>query len=241
MKHILVDELSYAKPVKKWLRDRYGKEWDQIWKKTDQNYNGYLKDLPDYGGKKNGHARAIYGGLLIFALYPALPDEPPISEIQEFVNSLFMNPFTVLGKVFDLNRSFDMRLIDQVFRKSGNRDRKDIKKYPAGFVNVDQPYDRQHHAARYYFTQCPNADFAREHDLLHVLPLLCNSDFFGIEQIHGRLIRCGTCGNSDRCDYLVVGSKNQIAARYETVTDENGFLVSRRKEDTKISGQEGRY
>ncbi len=25
-----------------------------------------------------------------------------------------------------------------------------------------------------------------------------------------RLIRCGTCGNSDRCDYLVVGNENQL-------------------------------
>ena len=57
---------------------------------------------------------------------------------------------------------------------------------------------------------------------------MCNSDFFGIGEIHGQLIRCGTCGNSDKCDYLIVGSKNEMAAEYETVTDEQGFLVSRR-------------
>ena len=72
-------------------------------------------------------------------------------------------------------------------------------------------------------------EFAKKHDLLHVLPLLCNSDFFGIGEIHGQLIRCGTCGNSDVCDYMVVGNTNPIAQRYETVTDEKGFLVSRRK------------
>lgn len=73
-------------------------------------------------------------------------------------------------------------------------------------------------------------EFAKKHDLLHVLPLMCNSDFFGISELHGQLIRCGTCGNSDKCDYLVVGSKNEIAAEYETITDEQGFLVSRRTE-----------
>ena len=66
----------------------------------------------------------------------------------------------------------DMWLIDKVFRRSGNRDRKDIEKYPAGFINVDEPYDKIHHAARYHFTQCPNAEFARSHGLLHVLPLM---------------------------------------------------------------------
>ena len=67
-----------------------------------------------------------------------------------------------------------------------------------------------------------------------MLPLLCNADFFGIGEIHGRLIRRGTCGNSGRCDYLVVGSKNELAAGYETVTDEAGFLVSRRKERSPV-------
>ena len=140
-----------------------------------------------------------------------------------------MGSFVKLGKVFDLNRSTEMWLIDKVFRKSGDRDRKDAVRYPEGFINVDEPYDNAHHAARYCFTQCPNAEFAKKHGLLHVLPLLCNSDFFGISEIHGTLIRCGTCGNSAACDYLVVGSKNPIASEYTTVTDEGGFLVSRRK------------
>ena len=145
------------------------------------------------------------------------------------VYEMFMSPFRKLGKIFDLNRPFDMWLIDKVFRKSGNRDRKDAVKYPAGFINVDAPYDKANHAASYCFTQCPNAEFAKSHGLLHVLPLLCNSDYWGISQIHGALIRKGTCGNSSVCDYLVVGDKNPIADKYSTVRDENGFIVSRDK------------
>ena len=232
MEHIRIEELAYSSKVKRWLKEKYGiNQGNDIWEKTVRNYNEYLKDLPDYGGKKNGHADAIYGGLLVFALYPALPDEPPISELSDFVQNLFMKPFVKLGKVFDLNRSMDMWLIDKAFRKSGNRDRKDIVSYPDGFINIDEPYDKEKHIARYSFVQCPNAEFAKKHGLLHVLPLLCNSDFFGISQIHGQLIRCGTCGNSDRCDYLVVGSRNPIVKRYEIVTDENGFLISRKKQE----------
>ena len=229
-KHILIEELPYSKKVQSWLVDRYGSEQARsIWQQVVENYNGYLTELPDYGGKKNGHATAIYGGLLIFALYPALPDQPPIAELNEFVQNLFMEPFTKLGKVFNLNRSADMWLIDKVFHRVGKRDRRDIEKWPDGFVNVSEPYDKEHHASRYSFTQCPNAEIAKKLGLLHVLPLLCNSDFFGISEIHGQLIRCGTCGNSTVCDYLVVGSNNPIAKEYETVTDEGGFLVSRKK------------
>ncbi|MCR4692153.1 MAG: L-2-amino-thiazoline-4-carboxylic acid hydrolase [Lachnospiraceae bacterium] len=226
--HLKITELPYCKPVRKWLTDRYGKQQGEIiWSKTKEQYDAYLPELPDYGGKKNGHAMAIYGGLLVFALYPSLPDQPPIEELKDFVQNLFMGPFVKLGRIFDLNRPFDIWLIDKVFRKSGNRDRKDALIYPEGFINVDEPYDGKNHVARYHFTKCPNAEFARKHDLLHVLPLMCNSDFFGIEMIHGTLIRCGTCGNSDICDYCVVGNKNPLAKKYEIVMDEGGFLVSK--------------
>jgi hypothetical protein len=172
---------------------------------------------------------AIYGGLAIFSLYPNLPDEPPISEMQDFVCNMFMGKMAKLGKVFNLNRSADMWLINRIFEKSGDGDRRDIKKYPAGFVNVAEKYDKENHAARYHFTQCPNAEFAKKHDLLHVLPLCCNSDFFLIEKLNGTLIRCGTCGNSNMCDYCVVGNRNPLANEYEIVTDEGGFWVSRKK------------
>ena len=229
--HFPVNKLPYRKPVRKRLIERYGAEQGEvIWKRTVEQYNSYLPDLPDYGGKKNGHAKAIYGGLLIFSLYPCLPDHPPVSELQNFVSNLFMGPFVKLGKIFDLNRPSNMKLINKIFKRSGDGDRRDIVKYPAGFINVEEPYDSVNHIARYHFTQCPNAEFAKKHDLLHVLPLMCNSDYFGIEQIHGTLIRCGTCGNSDICDYCVVGNKNPLAKEYEIAVDENGFLVSRKKE-----------
>ena len=227
--HIPVSKLPYRKPVKKWLCERYGNEQaEEVWKKTVEQYNSYLPDLPDYGGKKNGHAMAIYGGLLIFSLYPLLPDQPPISELQDFVSNMFMGSFVKLGKIFDLNRPSNMKLINKIFKKSGDGDRRDITKYPAGFINVEEAYDKENHIARYHFTQCPNAEFAKQHNLLHVLPLMCISDFFCIEQLHGTLIRCGTCGNSDKCDYCVVGNRNPLANEYVIVTDEQGFLVSRK-------------
>ena len=58
--HMTIKQLSYGKPVKKWLVERYGvSEARKIWQQTKRNYRTYLKDLPDYGGSKNGHASAI--------------------------------------------------------------------------------------------------------------------------------------------------------------------------------------
>ena len=55
-----------------------------------------------------------------------------------------------------------------------------------------------------------------------------NMVFLYHADVQERCIRCGTCGNSDVCDYCVVGSENPMAKEYETVTDAGGFLVSRK-------------
>ena len=128
----------------------------------------------------------------------------------------------------NLNRSFDTWLISKVFHKIGDKDRKCYAEHPACFCNISEPYDKKNHAARCHFTQCPNAEFAKKHNLTHILPLLCNSDYWGISLLHGVLIRRGTCGNSDKCGYCVGGSENPMAREYEVVKDEAGFLVSRK-------------
>ena len=82
-KHITLDRLSYTPKVKAWLNERYGTvEGAAVWNQVEKNYNTYLEDCPEYGGKKNGHGEGIYGGLLVFALYPALPDRPPVEELS---------------------------------------------------------------------------------------------------------------------------------------------------------------
>ena len=218
----LGDMPKFCEDVQKWLNGRYGaQQGTAIWQAATAQYDEYLKDLPDYGGKKANHALAIYGALLIFSLYPLLPDQPPVEDLQDFVQNLFMGDFCKLGKIFNLNRGLDMRLINAIFQNNGRKDNQNAERHPAAFHTVIEPYDRVNRAARYRFTQCPNAEFAKKHNLLHVLPLFCTR------------IRCGTCGNADVCDYCVVGSESQLAAQYEIVKDENGFLVSRKK-DGKI-------
>ena len=45
-------KLPYWKPVQKWLADRYGTDADAIRRRVEENYNLYLSEIPDYGGKK---------------------------------------------------------------------------------------------------------------------------------------------------------------------------------------------
>ena len=114
--HINLNDISeFCIKIEQWLKARYGEvEGSKLWELTSRQYDKYLEDFPDYGGKKTSHALAIYGSIVIFSMYPLLQDHPPVEELQELVTNLFMSEFVKLGKLFNLNRSFDMWLINKV-------------------------------------------------------------------------------------------------------------------------------
>ena len=68
----------------------------------------------------------------------------------------------------------------------------------------------------YEFTKCPIAEFAQKHDLLEVMPALCNPDYTAMELIHARLIRHTTCSNGCKCDYTICGDRGNSAMAEET-------------------------
>ncbi len=75
---------------------------------------------------------------------------------------------------------------------------------------------------RYKFTACPVAEFAKEHDLLDILPALCNADYAAMELIHARLVRTTTLGIGDYCDYTICGNKDPYLKDHPEFRDENG-------------------
>ena len=66
--HMKLSDIPFCAEIEKWLKVRYGEaEGTKLWEITGQQYNEYLEELPDYGGKKASHALSIYGSI-IFSL-----------------------------------------------------------------------------------------------------------------------------------------------------------------------------
>lgn len=219
----------YSKKAKKQMREYLYHEFgegraEELWEKIQLKYVEYVNEHPDVGGKKNNHAAAIYGSLLVFAFCETAVPDKSIEELQPLVYKIFMeDSFKLLGRIFDLNKQSHMKLADKVFTKSGRKDQKLAGQYPAGFIAVTEPFDEEHQAVRYHFTQCPVAEFAKKHGLTKWMPLLCNCDYLAMEQLGCELIRHGTCTNSDKCDYYMVGSNNPIVKAHPRKTDRDGL------------------
>lgn len=63
-----------------------------------------------------------------------------------FIFESFFGSFNVLGKIFDLNRSFDNRLANKVFKKANDIRVEEIKRHPESFRMGYYTYDniKQH-------------------------------------------------------------------------------------------------
>ena len=75
---------------------------------------------------------------------------------------------------------------------------------------------------KYKFHSCPVAEFARDHNLLDILPALCNADYAGMECLHARLVRTTTLGNGPYCDYAICGDQDPWLKGHAEYRDPDG-------------------
>ncbi len=223
----------YSKSAKKCVQKLLHRYYDaekaaELWEKIQLRYCEYLKDEPAMAGSKI--TVSIYDPILIFAWYAAVPDKPPLEDVQQDVYDCFMGSFDLLGRIFDLNRRADNRLAGRIFRKTSDIRKEEIRRFPASFRMGAFDYDRENGVVRYSFTQCPNAEFAKRHHMEDVLPVMCNCDHMAMRKLHAVLIREGTCCTAGCCDYCIVGDRNPLASEYELKETDNGLWVSVKKE-----------
>ena len=227
----LTKHALYSKKAKrcvlKLLRRYYDeKTAEALWEKIQLKYVEFLKDVPALGGLKL--SSGIYDPILIFAWYVTVPDQPKMEEIQQDIYDCFMSGFDVLGKFIDLNRAPDQRIANHIFKRVNALREKELGQFPASFEMKDYAFERETGIIRYCFTQCPNAEFARRHNLEKFLPVMCNCDHLALKKLHAALIREGTCITSDCCDFCIVPDQNPLASESETIPNEDGLLLSRK-------------
>lgn len=221
--------VCYSRAVKKVIQNRLGKQFsemeqEQIWEKIQLKYVDYLKELPYLGGAKSGHngTGGTYDCIALFAYYEVLDRKPSIEEIYEMNNEVFLPSFQMLGKLFDINHAWQIRLLNFIFEMTAKSDQKKECICPAGYVMRTEPFDREA-GIHYRFEQCPIAEFAKAHDLLEIMPAFCNGDYPAMELLHAGLIRKTTCANGTECDYWIVGDKSLYLKKYPKKTDEKGY------------------
>lgn len=183
----------YSKPCKAEIREKIAHHYPEsqreaVWERVQMQYVDFLSDWrTDLGGEKNFHngPGGNYDCIALMAYYVVCRDVTSLQEIEEMEGNLFLPSFRKLSKLkfIDINKPLCKKLLHRAFLNAKKQCDKwgDFEMHVAPF-DKDQPI-------YYEFTACPTAEFAKKHDLLEVMPALCNPDFAGMELIHARLIR----------------------------------------------------
>ena len=219
-KHILISK-EMENVIKKHLSEKYSKnEVELFWKKIIQQYAVFLKDLPDFGGKKSRHngPGGTYDCISLFAYYEVLNHEPSLEELYQMNCEVFLPEFKKMAGIVNANKSFLRRLLHLAFVMTAKTD----ENRDGGYIMKVEPYNKKE-GVRYRFERCPIAEFAKNHGYLNIMPAFCNSDYPAMEYINATLIRKHTCANSDICDYWIVGDKSIEAKEHPRKTDNDGY------------------
>ena len=199
-------------------------EREVVWEWIQKQYVDFLSDCrTDLGGKKNFHngAGGTYDCIALMAYWRVCHDGTDLAEIEEMETSLFLPTFRILSKFVDCNKPLLKKLMYKSFQNAEKQCSKwnDYEMYVAPFEK-DKPIC-------YEFTACPVAEFARQHNLLEVMPALCNPDYAAMELIHAKLVRTTTCANGSKCDFTICGDKDQYLKDHPEYRDEAGYRRNR--------------
>ena len=151
------------------------------------------------------------------AYYVVCKEVTTLAEIEQMEGELFLPSFRKLSKFVDCNKPLFKKLLHRTFSTAKRKcDRW------GDYAMTVAPYDKGK-PIYYEFTTCPVAEFARQHDLLEVMPALCNPDYAGMELIGARLVRKTTCSNGCKCGYTICPSRDPYLREHPEYRDEAGY------------------
>ena len=214
----------YSKACKEQIQDKIAlhypaEQWEAIWTQVQKQYVDFLKDWrTDLGGKKNFHngTGGTYDCIALMAYYVICKSVTNLDEIEEMEGNLFLPAFRKL-KFVNVNKLFFKRLLHFSFATAGKKCLKwnDYKMNVAAYPKGKPIY--------YEFTECPVAEFAKQFDLLEVMPALCNPDYTAMELLHAKLVRITTCSNGSKCDYMICGDEDEYCRQHPEYKDVQGY------------------
>lgn len=221
LKEIKNCHVIYSKRCKDLIQKAIQKHYPQdkseeIFSLVHNQFVDWLKTYrTDLGGKKNFHngVGGTYDCIMVFAYYVVCRKVTSFTEIEKLYEDLFMTTFKLLGFV-DVNKKLFKKLMYKSFVTASKK----CEKWH-DYEMIVEPY-KEDEPIRYRFTSCPVAQFARDHDLLDILPALCNVDYVAMETLHAKLVRTTTLCRGDYCDYTICGDKDPYLKDHPEFSDE---------------------
>lgn len=211
---------------------RYGADQTGFyWDKVVRAYSRILEEMPDIGGEKNGMSHNLYQAAWAFALYEVLNRMMSREELLSLTQNILKPYMNLLRKVpgrflirRKLLRSLLVRRMEQYQRKLKVHLHRDW--HNTWGMEVYRDTDEGVH---FGLRGCPIYDYCKGHNMMTLLPYLCNLDHLMLNAMQLYLIRPTTCSNGDPvCDYIIVADNSPLVKKYPIVEVNGGLLLTQK-------------
>ena len=206
---------KYAKPCERYCREKYPEEAEQICRKAEAYYLGFMQDMPDLG--ENMMAKNMLDWFTILAFYEASGHRMDGETLLE-IKRRAVERLKFLGKLVDGNKhQWPYRLFEKTYanfihmqqERQARGEWMDSRK-------IELNPDHRTEGFCFHLVGCPIARHARVHGYMDLLPYLCRTDHFLAELMHAKLIRTQTEAlGGECCDYWYVGDQSPVLEQYK--------------------------
>lgn len=206
---------KYAKPCERYCRETYPEEAEQICRKAEAYYLGFMQDMPDLG--ENMMAKNMLDWFTILAFYEASGHRMDGETLLE-IKRRAVERLKFLGKLVDGNKhQWPYRLFEKTYanfihmqqERQARGEWMDSRK-------IELNPDHRTEGFCFHLVGCPIARHARVHGYMDLLPYLCRTDHFLAELMHAKLIRTQTEAlGGECCDYWYVGDQSPVLEQYK--------------------------
>lgn len=194
--------------IKRSMKRDYGSDFvDETLKKAKTVYRQMLREVDDVGAD-NPMASNIYESFVFLAVWKAAEGKLGAEELRKITRDVLSIPLLRAMSLYaNANTAKGMRRIGRMM----HADQAWLDAHPQyKAASWDFHFDETLHRDGFYyhFTQCPLNNYARQHDMLDILPVMCDVDYMTAALMRAKLHREQTLASGGEiCDYWFYGDK----------------------------------
>lgn len=209
MKKMYKVQGTYRRLFKRYISKYFPGEEKELLAKMDCIYDGFKREVPDIGGRRNMLAGNLDMALAFFAFYEASGKRATADAVEEIGGWMF-SKFSFVSKIADFNKPWLAKLMYRVYAPYVKK----VEKYKAngewgntwGIKLNPEGYSE---GCSFHLIGCPLVDFAKSHGYMDIMPYLCTIDHMSARLMNAKLLRNHTVAKgAESCDYWYVGNKS---------------------------------
>lgn len=203
---------KYRKALAELIHKKTLGEPQELLAKAEQQYQKFMSEIPDIGGKDNMQFEDLNFAVVFFSLHEACNRQLTPDDLDWFAWETMVKPAEKTGRLINWNKPLMSKIAGKMYSSYKKKIDEHVAKGEWGNTwrfEINPEHHKEGFALRTRL--CPNLDFVKKYGYEEFMPVLCRQDHKIAQAMHGRLVRYHTVANGDDyCDWWYFGDQMPV-------------------------------